>query len=260
MATFLELCQQAAGLSGTIDRRTVSTVDATGRIRILADLVRDGWTDIQNLYRAWRFLTVEFPEATELGEGISAFEASALNLQNWGSWIPGTDPGTIPLTIWPAAAEGEAADAHRAQEVELSFVDYRDFRQAYQTGASRATPAATPRAFSIDPLDRLVVWPTPERTYRLAGTYRRSAQELREDADVPIILPAYHDAIVWNGVLLLHRHDEAEADVLFTTQQGLDTRMAALRRRYLKATVLGYTPLGAAERGSVRSLSTVAPT
>lgn len=260
MSTYLELCREAAQLSGTIDRRTIAVVGAPGRLGLLADLMRSAWEEIQNQYRAWRFLTVDIPDTTRLGTGISAFEPNSLNLEHWAEWIPGTDEDTVPITIWPAPGMEETGDPHRAQEISLSWEEYRVFRQLYQTGSSLSTPAATPRAFSVDNRDRLVVWPRPDRDYRIAGTYRRAAQRLSGNDDVPIIAQEHQDVIVWAAVLLLHRHDEAESNVLVTTQQGLDTRLAALRRRYLRPTTLAFSPLGATPPGSVRPLSPRAPT
>lgn len=253
----MEICQSAARLSGTIDPRTIATVeDASGRVALLADLVRAAWEEIQNEYRAWRFLTVDIPATAVLGEGIEAFTAGALNINDWAEWIPGIDEDTIPVTVWPAGASATL----RNEEAELSWSEYRDFRLAYQTGTGVSTPAARPQAFSVDTQDRLVVWPVPDRDYRIAGTYRRAPQQLSNDADVPIIAQQYQDTIVWAGTLLLHRHDEAETNVLVTTQQGVNSRMAALRRRYLKPTKVLREPLGAGRTGSVRPLSPASPT
>lgn len=243
MATYLEITRDVAGLSGTVDRRTVTTVDATGRIGLIASLVREAWLEIQNEHQAWKFLIAEFPEAAVLGAGISAYNAAALNLPNWSEWMTGREPGAIAPTIWPAEPE------MRAQESDLLYAEYPTFRASYQRGASVATAAATPRAFSIDNSDRYVVWPPPDRDYRLSGTFRRTAQELTADDDVPIILKEHHPVITWAGLLLLHRRDEAPADVLITTQQGLDTRKAALRRRYLRKAAISGAPVGGGRAG-----------
>lgn len=236
--TYLELVREVARLSGTTDPRSISTVqNATGRIAVLAGLVNSAWTEIQTAYRAWRFLIAELPDATRIPAGVSEFTAAALNLSNWDEWILGNAEGTARLTVWPAAA-------NRNEELPLSVVEYQAFRAAYQVGANRSVNGR-PRAVSVDQQDRLVVWPVPERDYRMAGTYRRTAQVFAADADVPIIADAHHGAIAWQALLLLHRRDEADADVLVTTQQSLDMRLAALRRRYLPQRVdFGAEPLG----------------
>ena len=56
------LVRRAAKYSGTIDYRTIASVDAVGRIGTLADTVSEAWVSIQNMYEAWRFLRVEFPD------------------------------------------------------------------------------------------------------------------------------------------------------------------------------------------------------
>ena len=194
--------------------------------------------EIQNDYRAWRFLTLEFPETAEIDQGATAFTAESFNLADWAEWIPGTEAGTVPLTVWPS--EGD----QRGEEREIFNADYTEFRDIYQRGTSREI-TGPPQIFSIDPTDRFVVWPIPDQDYRISGTYRRAAQELVADADVPIILDQFQDTLVWKGALLLARYDEADSNVLYTTGQGVDTRMAAMRRRYLPVgTGLAYAPLG----------------
>lgn len=237
--TYLELTKELAKLSGTTDPRSISTVrNATGRIAVLAGFVNNAWNEIQTAYRAWRFLVADLPDATRLTLGVSSFTAATLNLSNWDEWVLGNAEGTARLTVWPAS------DPNRNAELPLSVVAYEAFRAAYETGANRSV-TGRPRAVSVDHQDRLVVWPVPEQDYAIAGTYRRSPQVLSADADVPIIAPAHHEAIVWQALLLLNRRDEADADVLVTTEQSLETRLAALRRRYLPQRVeFGAEPLG----------------
>lgn len=238
--TYLELVREVARLSGTTDPRSIATVqNATGRIAVLARLVNTGWKQIQTAYRAWRFLIADLPEATRIPVGVSVLTAATLNLPNWGEWILGGSRGTARLTVWPA----EAAE-DRNEELPLSVVEYEAFRAAYRVGANRSV-TGRPRAVSVDQQDRLVVWPVPERDYRMDGTFRRSPQVFVADTDVPIVDDAYHDTLVYQALLLLHRRDEADRDVLITTQQSLDTELAALRRRYLPQRVeFGAEPLG----------------
>jgi len=258
MATFLEIAQDVAALSGTVDRRAVTTVvEAPGRVGNIARLVRAAWLEIQNQSRSWRFLTVEYPSTTVLAQGIGAFTPENVGLRNWADWLPGDEAETVPITVWPATAQaGENADDLRRLEQPMVYTDYRRFRESYLTGAEAvADRTGQPNTFAVDTLDRMVVWPTPDRDYRLAGTYRRAPQVLTGDEDVPIIAEQFHDAIVWAATLLLHREDEADANVLITTEQGLRERMVPLRRRYQGQPALAFRPLGAGRSGYSRPLS-----
>lgn len=242
----LEIVQEVARLSGVGDPRSIATTQgATGSTAKVVSLVQAGWTEIQNAYRAWRFLVVDFPETLVLEEGLNRFTASSLNLPNWSEWIRGDTLGQVPVTVWPAANEAEGLAEARGSEQQLAFVDYPAFRRLYQTGSSVSqAQSGQPRVASIDNQDRLVVWPTPDRNYGIAGTYRRLPQVFSADTDEPIVSAEHHDTIVWKGTLLVNEAEEAELGVLRSTERGLNTRMAALRRRYLDPTRLSYEPLG----------------
>ena len=244
--TYLEIVQALARLSGTVDPRSIETLEgATGRIRLLADLVESAWTEIQNTYHGWRFLTVEFPDDTALLDNAprGAHSADTLGLPNWAEWIPGTSPGTIPLTIWSPDTVVEAEDgtetrtSNRGDEQQLNFSPYRPFQRRYQTGANAIRDTARPQVFSIDLQDRLVFWPIPDAAYPVAGTYRRSAQSLSADDDVPLgIAPQYHRTLVHAGKLLLDHSDEADGNVLLADidlPMTFQASLASLRRRYL---------------------------
>ena len=249
MATYLEILQDAAALSGTIDRRSISSVNATGRAGLLAQFIRDSWIEIQNQQRNWHFLIVPFPDNAEFTQANPGpYLPTTLNLTNppWADWISGEASGSVPLSCWPPDS--------RTEELQMRFLRWPEFRQAYRFGSSLDGHTGQPSAFSIDPRDQLWVWPTPDQDYKVAGSYRREAQVLRNDADVPIIAADHHPALVWAAVLLLHRHDEAEPNVLVTTQQGLDQRMNAVRRRYLASPSLRFGALGR-RQGRVRNLS-----
>ena len=232
--TFLEIVKEVARLSGTVDPRSIETLEgAEGRIALLANVVEAAWTEIQNTYHAWRFLTKELPTNTTLDDGIAAYTAANLGLSDWSEWIPGTAPGTIPLTLWKPT---EAGSTYRADEQALAFAaSYPEFRSSYQTGTNAST-TGRPQSFSIDVQDRLVFWPTPDDDYHLAGTYRRSAQVLSADSDKPIIADQYHRTLVHAAKLLLDHSDEADGNVLLADIElplTFQHSLASLRRRYL---------------------------
>ena len=260
--TYLELVQDVAELSGSVDRRSVTAVDgAVGRIALLATLTQAAWLEIQNESRSWRFLTVEYPEGAILIEGATRFAPTALNIGSdsgapWAEWLEGNEDETVPLSNWPAEAlDGEDAATLRNLEIEMSYTDYRRFRRRYLTGSARDEHSGQPVTFSINTADEMAVWPTPDRDYRLAGTYRREPQMLVADGDVPIIGAQFHDAIVWAATLLVHRQEEADPNVLFTTEMGLRKRMTPLRRRYQGQPRLQYRPVGSSRSTATRPLS-----
>lgn len=230
MATFLEICQKTAQLSGTVSKRNVLSVrEADGHVARLIELVQTAWLEIQNEHARWSFLTVKLPSSTVLNQGERVFTPARFGLgagdvPEWSEWILGLESDEVPLTIWPS---GE-----RSQEYAPIFTDYRSFRVTNERGAERER-GGTPIEFSVNDDGNLVFWPAPDKVYAMAGTYRRSPQVLAADGDVPIIAAQFHDAIVWKALLLLREYEEADANVLITTGNALRKRMAPLRFRYL---------------------------
>ena len=187
-------------------------------------------------------MTVSLPQQLTLPQGINMFTPQSLNIANPGlqQWITGGVSGQIPLSVWPAQPEV------RGNERDLVVYDYPEFRRLYQFGDSISNPqTGQPQAVSVDVQDRLVVWPTPDQAYRLAGTYRRVPQELEGDQDLPIVNAAYHDAIVRYAIFMLHEHDEADSNMIILASNRADKKLDPLRRRYLTSNIsLANHPIG----------------
>lgn len=263
---FLEIVKETARLSGTVDPRSVETVDAPGRIGLIAALVRTAWTQIQAETRAWRFLTVELPDTAELNVGESALTHQSLNLTGpppepvpntvypppWSDWIIGEASGAAPWTIWRKTPETGAT--LRADELRLLPVPYPAFRESYQRGVSVAEEGR-PQAIAVDTQDRLVFWPKPTEDYLLSGTYRRAPQMLTDDDDEPIVADEFHHLLVWAGKLLLDHHDEAGNAVLLSDMNlpmTFQASMGALRSRYLnRGLSIAARPIGGTNPGGL---------
>ena len=255
MPTYLGIVKQTARFSRAVAPRSVTSVTTPGRVEQIADFVAEAWTAIQNRYEAWRFMRVEFPDTAVLTEGAAEFTPESLNLQNWSEWILGTEEGTVRLTSWPVA------DGNRDNERQLFIApDYPAFRASYQRGTSISAPNGFPQVLSVDDQDRLVAWPTPDQDYRIAGSFRRTAQLLTANGDIPIIEEQFHNAITWAAVDLWHQTQRTETNTVLLAQQRAADRLGALRRRYLPVGEIVYHPLGRGRRSSVRRLSTRAPT
>jgi len=266
---YLQLCKETARLSGTVDPRSIETVDAPGRIGLIAALVQAAWTEIQSSTQSWRFLVAEYPETAELPANQNRLTHHSLNLIGlppepvegrvypppWSNWILG-GAGSVPLTIWRLSGD-------RGDEQPLVVLDYQAFRASYQTGVSRGTKGR-PQAVAVDQQDGLVFWPMADEIYRLSGTYRRAPQILgvpekpgeTPDGTVPIVAEEFHRLIAWAGKLLLDHHDEADGNVLLADlnlPMTFEASMASLRRRYLSGGLsIGRSPIGGSNPGGFR--------
>ena len=223
--TYLEIVRRVARLSGTVDPRSIQSTSGAGRIATISALVDEAWNEMQLMYRGWRFLALDLPPATTLTENLSVYTAESLALPSWSAWLLGEGRVRIPLTVWPAGGNRDEEQGLVSRELDF-------FHQSYLVGSERAR-RGRPQSVTVDTQDRLVVWPTPEQDYRLAGMYRRAPQRLGADGDVPIIAEEHHDAIVRAALLKLQEHDEAEPNVIILARDRADASMAAMRRRYL---------------------------
>ena len=217
MATYLQLVKDLARATEVVDPGTISSVaGATGRVAQMAYLVQDAWTQIQNLHGdTWDFLTAEIPETARLTVGIREYTPQSLGLlptddepdiPQWARW-----DGPSPLSTWPVAADGTET---REEETDLTVSSWLEFREAYMRGANAVSDPglqAQPSVVTVDPLDRLVVYPEPDQSYRLAGYYTRAPQILEADGDVPIVSAEHHPTIVQAAKLLLDHSDPKPA-------------------------------------------------
>jgi hypothetical protein len=229
VSTFLELVQDVARESGTIPGTTSpATVEGqTGRLARMVHWTRDAYTRIQTMRDDWRWLRHEF-SAPLLG-GVNTYDPAALGIDRFGAWVR-SDLPLGALSLYPLT-EG------REREQYLDLIDWDDFRRHYRYGADAAR-AGQPTVATIDPQDRLVLWPTPEVgvTYVLAGEVIWSPQILVADDDVPEMPKRHHDAIRYQALLLMATFDEAfeqEGRWQMDLQRHLGELVAAQTPRFI---------------------------
>ena len=219
MADFLTLTKRVARESGTADPRALTSVEAPGRPGRLASLVRDSWLSIQNRHDRWRFLRVPLPGDAVLGVGVNAFTPATFGITDWNEWLLGGLEDDPPLTVWPAGDN----DAQRGLERALTILPFGVFTRRFHVGAERAR-TGRPDWVTVDQQDRLLVHPTPDADYRIAGAYRRVPQLLETNADTPddLIAEGYQDAIMWKAESLVDEVDEADANVIILARARAD--------------------------------------
>ena len=251
MATFLELCQQVAHESGTIEgTRPLTTDGQTGRLGLIVSFVRQAWLDIQNTAR-WRFLYKELPGNAVLRPGVHTYKPDSLGLgaQDFQAWEL-VDPqiGTS-MSIWDINPRTNTFENPQDDQTDLFAIDYATLKRRFQYG-TEAVRRERPRYVAIsDAVDELVFAPTPDAVadggdaslvpqYRLVATYVTAPQIFREEGDddvEPAGLPVrYHEAIKWKAMRLLAEFDEADALVLQTAQLNLNSYLSAMRRDLLR--------------------------
>lgn len=197
---FLQLCQKTALESGTVaGLPSFTTVaGATGRIAKLVGWVSDAWVDIQNERTDWLFRCAEFTQPLTIGK--MQYDAAADFALNpvLSEWLPDTNYRRTMSLYDPAIGAGDEGEIHQ--------VTYDQWRRCYNFGAQ--TPNR-PVQWAVAPDGRLCVGPVPDKAYVLRGQYRRAAQVLAVDSDVPIIKPEFHGAIIAQAMRNMINSDEA---------------------------------------------------
>lgn len=230
MSTFLELCQDAARESGTVTGTLPSTVESqTGRLAKIVSWTAEAWLQIQNSRNAWFFHRKEFPATAKTSANTKRYLPASWNIDDFAAWLHEEDSITIYL-------ESEGV----ADEDSIRQISWQDYRYRYERGAQTAN---RPLHYAISPANEFCIGPAPDGVYVLRGEYRRTAQILAANADVPLCDPRFHKVIPWKAVLLLIAHDEAPPDRLATANFEYMNYMQALERDQLPRIGLAAEPL-----------------
>lgn len=202
MPTFLELAQSVALKSGTVPglNQPPAVTGLTGRLAKVVYWTAEAWRLIQNDRPLWLWMLREFtgPALT----GNASLEASDLGITSrFGEWVYDTESNR------PSGFSIYLTSAGATEEGYLSFLHYDEWMDNYSTGVA---PTDKPQIFTVDPLNRIRLYPTPDADYTIRGRYKRDIQRLETDgAEVPEMPERFHDLIVYRALLLLAEHDES---------------------------------------------------
>lgn len=215
MSTFLQLCQdlrQEAGISGT---GPTTTIGQSGQLKKVVDWIKSAWNDIQGHRDQWKFMRTSFSFDTTSGNALyERDQVSALNLADF--FIE--DNFTIYLK-----SDGVA------NEIELSFMEYDDFRVMYERGSIEDN---VPCAITVTPAGELKVGPAPNGIYTIQGEFYRTQQALADNADIPIMPTRFHRLIMLRALIFYGQHEEA-VSIQNTSHAEYENMMYDLERRQL---------------------------
>jgi hypothetical protein len=202
--TFLELAQMTTQQTGTIQGTLPTTVTGqVNRLKQIVDFVREGYIDIQNAHRMWRWLQSEFVGETVAGTQRymgTAFrdEGTGLPIDRFSQWGIKPDGGDVGLSMY-------LTSAGQAEEGALRPFDWEYFSNTQLRGVQ--TPGK-PQVYSVDNQGRLVVSPIPDGIYTLRGRYRKSPQVLTANGDVPEMPSEFHTIIKDAALQYIEGFDE----------------------------------------------------
>ena len=201
---FLELVQMTVQQSGTIQGVRPQTVAGqVDRLKQFVDFVREAYIDIQNSHRAWRWLNSRFVGQTVASQrfylGTDFFdERDNIPITRFSQWGFKGDMSDAGLSMYDPL-KGPA------EEGPLRFLDTDTF---YETQGRGVQTPGKPQFYSIDNQNRMVVSPLPDGVYTLRGRYRKSAQMLTLDGDIPEMPVDFHTVIKDAALCYLEAFDE----------------------------------------------------
>lgn len=179
-----EKLRTECGASGQV-LTTVQNV--TGETRQLRDWIIDAWTEIQNGEEDWTFNRVEISKDITTGQQKRTLTQLLItDLRDW------------KRDEFRMYTNSVGQD----DEQDLIYASYLDFRDEYLKGTG-LQQVGRPWRISIDPADdSLYFGPNPNTSYKLLGTYYKTAQVLSADADAPTsIMAQFHMAIVYAAMM-----------------------------------------------------------
>jgi hypothetical protein len=206
MSTFLELCQSVAAESGTMTggESSISTVvDVTGRAAKVVRWTQQAWLDIQRSRPSWKWMTAEFEAPLVIAQG--SYSGADFSLTRVSKFLGDNRSRRISAYQTSKGVSDEGF---------LQVIPIVDYLPVYTIGTNR-TETGRPKVASIGDDGRLNIWPKPDVAHTVHGWYRRSAQNLSADADVPEMPSEFHSAIVWKALLLMGQYDEATTQYPF---------------------------------------------
>lgn len=238
MATFLELCQKVAQLSGTVTGTQPTTVaDQTGRLAKIVVWTAQAWRDIQNEKSGWRWMRAEW-EDKALTSGAPRYTAASFSIDSrFAEWIVDSEHEREIVTIYDNTIGV-------SDESPLGLIPWNLWRRKYGRGEQ---DESRPTEYAISPANEICFGPVPNSSdYRVSGEYRKSPQALEDDADEPEMPERFHDLIVWRALVLLGQHDEGEF-ALATAERNYMTLLDDLMRDQLPPLVAAAgSPLSSA--------------
>lgn len=228
--TYLQLAQGVARESGTAAGTIASVTGQTGRLLKIVNWTAQALERIENLETGWRWMRTAFPSTCVTIAGTIRYTAAGWSITNLGEWLVEDRLVTIYNSSTGVSDEGE-----------VPYLDWSEFDRQYLRGSQTNN---RPGNWSISPQNEFCLGPPPDAVYRVNSWYRRTAEALTANDDVPDMPARFHDMIMWLGVIMLNEFDGGVSPLdLARAQMKYDEYLFALRRDQLPRVTIRAKPL-----------------
>lgn len=151
----------------------------------LLDYINAAWLDVQESREDWQWMRSSCSFTTTNSQ--ATYTVAQIGLTDWGNWH--RDSFRQYLT-----ASGTNT------ERELHYMDYEDWRNAWQLGSPRNTPSQ-PWCMTITPAKSIGLGPVPLAGYTITGDYYTVPTEMATATDTPGLDSRFHMLIVYRAMM-----------------------------------------------------------
>lgn len=198
MPTNLELCRELVAEIGIANGSGPnSVVNQNGELRNVVRWIRDSTLWIDNLWKDWKYLWVEYA-------GVLGTHTADPALNRFAP-APNTPPGVL-VRRWDKTSFW--IDKQSASAQPLEFVPWEKFRVLYDV-ARNVTKTGKPRVITVRPDNTLQTYPIANTTYTLTGEFWRRPVRLALDNDTPLMPAEYHRLIVCRAAIMYANREDA---------------------------------------------------
>ena len=169
--TFLDMLQRAHLETGTSGASPTTVVGQVDQIQRLVMWLSSAWIDVQSAHKDWDYMRASASFATIDGQSVYKRSACGIAAGTFGKWHKG-------------AARNYTTSVGLTSEIQMTLIDYDDWRDSYLLGALRNT-RTRPMQFAIAPDKSLCLGPVPNALYTVTNDYFVAPQPLVNDADTP---------------------------------------------------------------------------
>jgi len=215
----LLMSQRLSRKAGVNFAGPTTTLGQTGQFLQLIDWLDEAYNDIQGIHATWQFLRKEFSKVLTPADG--SYTATDLSISDFQEFAP----------------EDWRIFLNASDESEIYYMEWKDFRLAYQIGTS-LTQTGRPIAFSIKPDDTVVLYPIPDLAYTLKGEYFRAHHEMTANDHTPIFHADYHWAVIWKA-LTYYASEYGEPDKFTTGTREFRKILRRMEKKYLPRVTWG---------------------
>jgi hypothetical protein len=203
---FLQLVQRLHTETGRQGTAPSTTTGQTGMNARLVNWINTAYEEIQSLHESWLFRIGEFSFSTIAS--TQNYTAAGVSLTDFSQWKYDPDHNNLSgIRLYSAEAD----------EQDLVFVPWEDFRTNYKYGSSRSIESR-PTIFSIKPNMSMDLWAIPDAVYTVNGEYIKDTDVLSGNTDSPLFLD-YNMIIVWKALMYYGAYEGAPEVYAFGENQ-----------------------------------------